>query len=76
VDYSDAVYIKARVEFLESHQRQLVDVSDPTSETKRPCACKSELSFMGNSSVDHYVGSETSTNCRWWDSRNSTRAFM
>jgi hypothetical protein len=31
---------------LESHQRKLVDGSDPASETKRPSAFKSDFSFI------------------------------
>jgi len=56
----------AVTEFFESHQRQLVDCSDPASEKKRH-KCKGELSLMGTSREREQAGSEKSTNCRWWD---------
>ena len=40
-------------EFLESHQRKLVDCSDPASETMRPSANKSQSSFMGPATWTH-----------------------
>src|SRR2546426_11574754 len=48
---------------LESHQRKLVDDSDPASETKRPSVFKCEFSFMPFN-VDEQVGSEPSTHSR------------
>ena len=51
----------------QSHQRELVDGSDPAFETTRDRANKRrDLSFMDL--LREQVGSEQSTNFRWWDS--------
>jgi hypothetical protein len=48
-----------------SHQRKLVDCSDPASENNAGRAHTRTPSFMGL--LSEQVGSEPSTNCRWWD---------
>jgi hypothetical protein len=53
---------------LKSHQLKLVDSSDPASETKQSRLFQSDLwLIMKSSNVDQQVGSEQSTNFRWWD---------
>ena len=48
----------------ESHQRQLVDCSDPASRRFATNRRRTHRSF----NVCSQAGSELSTNCRWWDS--------
>jgi hypothetical protein len=54
-----------------SHQRQLVDGSDPASEAKRKIAFPKATPVIMALYANEQVGSEQSTNCRWWDFEGS-----
>jgi hypothetical protein len=67
--------MRARTEF-ESHQRKLVNGSDPASEANWQIAFKERFSFVAPFNAFEQVESEPSTNFRWWDWANHERTCL